>query len=234
MISAVIPYHSNRDGLVATLIGLQSQVVPPDLIVLIDTSKDKSGLTVARRYSTHDVPIVVENATCTIYEAWNKGIELSGGGADVLFLNDDLLFPQNLIDILLGVTERVPALAIAPLTPPREHSAKVVTEDFAWYSDVDARLSLGTWLPGFCFLLRAECIQEVGLFDERFKVWYGDTDYQRRIEEYVEDTSLVGIARMDSLFVYHYGGSSYNYKDKKIKGQIAKDLSHYEKKYAKH
>lgn len=232
MTSVVIPYHSNAHGLAVTLVALQSQLVPPDSIVVIDTSKDGSGLALCRRYATHDVPIVVESAKVGIYEAWNKGIELSGPDADCIVLNDDLLFPQNLIDVMTSVRALAPGLVFVPNTPPRQHAAPTVTLPFAWYADVYANISYTDWMPGFCFLLTAECIQEVGGFDEHFKVWFGDTDYEQRLIDHLGSDRPV--VRIDSLFVYHYGGTSYDYRDKKVQGQIQKDRAYYEQKHPFH
>src|SRR5690606_11068683 len=95
-ISVIIPYHSNQTGLTAVLMNLQSQIVTPDRIIIIDTSKDKSGLSIATRYSTNNIPILVECAQVGIYEAWNKGITLAEDH-DVLIINDDVLLPQDAI-----------------------------------------------------------------------------------------------------------------------------------------
>ena len=73
-ISVIIPYYRNKTGLAITLATLQAQLVPPQSIIVIDTSPNKSGLELANRYATHEVPVIVEVAPkAGIYEAWNKG-----------------------------------------------------------------------------------------------------------------------------------------------------------------
>ena len=87
---ACITYHNNDTGLAVTLATLQAQIIPPEEIIVIDTSPTKSGLDICQRYATNSVPIKVECARVGIYEAWNRGIDLAQG-SDVVILNDDLL-----------------------------------------------------------------------------------------------------------------------------------------------
>lgn len=234
-ITVILPYHSNDHGLAVSLSLLQAQLVPPKAIVVIDTSKDRSGLKIAQRYSTRTTPVIVEVAQVGIYEAWNRGIDLAGD-SDLLFLNDDLLFPLNLIDVLMVSRAAVPALAFAPVTPPREHYSPIVDMDFAWFAEVpnSADFFASTpWLPGFAFMLTKEAVAKVGRFDTKFKVWFGDDDYQHRLNELAQEDKTTAICLIKSLFVYHYGGSSYKYKSKPIQRQIDKDRKRYLSKWGK-
>jgi GT2 family glycosyltransferase len=231
MTSVVVPYSSNQHGLAVTLTGLQSQLVPPDLIVVVDTSADRSGLAIARRYRTHNVPIVVEHAQVPIYAAWNKGIALSGAGADVIVVNDDLLLPQNFVAIMTTVRRDVPAFVIVPRTPAKGHRAPTVTAPFAWYAGGEPRLISVDWMPGYCFMLTAECVAQVGTFDERFEVWRGDADYERRVLAAAPAGGRIPIVCIHSLYVYHYGGTSHAYASKEVKAQIARDRAAYRQKY---
>jgi GT2 family glycosyltransferase len=231
-LSVIVPYNRNKYGLVSTLINLQSQMVPPDRIVIIDTSKDKSGLPIAKMFTTNNIPIVLEVAEVHIYEAWNKGIELSPNH-NVLIINDDLLMPVNFIDNLKSMIKTNSALSYIPLTPKREWSSETV-QGFQWYSPVIQKLdqlSVTNWMPGFCFSLTEECIKEVGVFDLNYKVWFGDTDYETRIAKKALELKKFGIVRMDETFVYHYGGKSYKYQSKAVQKIIDKDRKLYVSKH---
>jgi len=232
-----VPYHRNRDGLAVTLATLQAQIVPPRAIIVIDTSRNKSGLEIARRYATHgQVPVIVEVAPrAGIYEAWNKGLSITGP-QDTVIINDDLLMPLNFIDILNYTRSLVPALAYAPVTPPREHYRDEVDVDFPWWSEVPSRpehFSQVDWLPGFCFMLTGQAIKQVGTFDEGFKVWFGDDDYQERLKQAAHEANLPAIVRINTLYVYHYGGRSYHYQTKTVRAKIDKDRAYYNSKYEK-
>ncbi len=234
-LSVIIPYHRNREGLAVTLATLQAQIVPPRAIIVIDTSTNKSGLEIARRYATHgQVPVIVEVAPkAGIYEAWNRGLSIAGS-QDVAIINDDLLLPMNFIDILSLSRALVPALAYAPVTPPREHANDEVDVDFPWWSEVPNRaehFSVVDWLPGFCFMLTSEAIEQVGPFDEGFRVWFGDDDYERRLKQAAAKANLPAIIRINTLYVYHYGGRSYHYQTKAVEKQIDKDRAYFRSKY---
>jgi len=234
-LSVIIPYHRNQTGLAVTLATLQAQIVPPKAIVVIDTSRNKSGLEIARRYATHgQVPVVVEVAPrVDIYEAWNKGLSIVGE-EDTLIINDDLLMPLNFVDVLSFSRSVVPALAYAPVTPPREHSRPDVDVNFAWWNEVPGRpedFSLVDWLPGFCFMLSKEALSLVGGFDDGFKVWFGDDDYQERLKRMAKRANLPAIVRINTLYAYHYGGRSYQYQTKTVKAKIDKDRAYFRSKY---
>lgn len=233
-LSVIVPYHRNREGLAVTLTTLQAQLVPPQSIIVIDTSRNKSGLEIARRYATHEVPVIIEVAPkAGIYKAWNKGLSLAGE-QDVVIINDDLLLPINFIDILTYSRALIPALAYAPLTPPREHYRPDVDVEFSWWNEVPSQpehFSLANWLPGFCFMLTREAVKNVGKFDEGFKVWFGDDDYQKRLEKAAVRVGVPPIMGINTLYVYHYGGQSYRYHSKAVKAQIDKDRAYFRSKY---
>ena len=231
-ISVCIPYHSNTTGLAVTLATLQAQVLPPSKIIVIDTSPDKSGWDICKRYQTN-VKIICEVAKTPIYESWNRGIELAGDD-DVLIINDDLLFPINFIDVLFVVKHSVPALCYVPITPSREHSADYVNTNFEWWAEVPSSLEQLTetfWMPGFCFMLSRQAIKEIGTFDTRFKVWFGDDDYQARLHEAAGRLKVPAIVQIKPLFAYHYGGSSFKYHSKEVQKKISVDRKAYLAKY---
>jgi GT2 family glycosyltransferase len=225
MISAVVPFFNNEDGLAATLLMLQQQTLLPDQIIILDSSKDKRGLALARRYRLPEVKIVVEIHKGNIYQAWNKGIELAGL-SDCLIINDDLLLPLDTIEILDKATRLVPASALVPETPPRHFKSDHVEGGFTWLSEVSGA-DMTDWLTGFCFLLPRKTIDKVGLFDEKYDVWFGDTDYERRILE--ADGSVV---RLNGLWVYHFGSSSYGRLDQEnLNTRIESDRLYFESKW---
>jgi GT2 family glycosyltransferase len=229
--SVIVTYHSNIQCLVSIFNSLQSQLLPPRRIIIIDTSANKSGLDVAQRFSTGDIDVVVECAQVGIHEAWNRGIELAGYD-DVLICNDDLLLPVNTTDIFTIAREAIPALIYVPVTPPREHYSDYVDLPFSWFAKVPSEtsdFSVAEWMPGFCFYLTREAIKEIGLFDTNLKVWFGDDDYQSRVYEYAKD--FAPIIRLDTCFVYHFGGKSYKYQSKEIQELIEKDREYFAKKY---
>lgn len=238
-IHVVVPFHNNVSGLAATLIMLQSQIVPPRGILVVDTSPNKLGLALSKRYYTDTIPVYCALAPQkTIYEAWNIGIGLTPEpiSGDILFINDDLLLPLNFIDALDAGREQMKALAYVPLTPPREHYSERVDMPFYWYANnpkVEGDMKPVDWMTGFCFLLTRQAIKEVGTFDTQFKVWYGDTDYERRLHNAAKRLNMPAVAQVQTAFAYHYGGSSYKYqRNKGAQQDIISDKEKFEAKYS--
>jgi len=234
---AIITYYNARENLAVLLTQLQAQLVQPEEIIIIDTSPTKSGLEVAQRFNANSgVPVKVECARCGIYEAWNRGIDLAGD-SDVVIMNDDLLIPMNFIDVLGLVALNSPTYCIVPDTPAKEHYKDKVDERFGFYSRLPESvedLEVVDWMPGFCFMLKKEAIKEIGVFDEKhFKCWFGDDDYQNRLIKAGKKNNVFPILKIKPLRVYHYGGSSYEYKSKEVQRIIDKDRKSYAKKYPK-
>lgn len=233
----IVTYYSAQQNLTAILTLLQAQVVQPEEIIIIDTSPTKTGLEIAQKFNANaGVPIKVECARVGIYEAWNRGIDLANG-SDVVIMNDDLLIPINFIDVLGLVASNSNSYCIVPMTPPKDHYKDKVNVDFSFFARLPETaddISFTGWMPGFCFYLSKECIKEVGFFDEKhFKCWFGDDDYQERIKKAGAKNNIIPILRIDSMFVYHFGGKSYAYQTKEIQKVINRDRKSYAKKYIK-
>lgn len=232
---AIITYHKDKQHLAVLLTLLQAQMVLPEEIIIIDTSSDKSGLEIARKFSANnEVKIKVECAQVGIYEAWNKGINLANG-SDVVIMNDDLLIPINFIDVLGLVSINTSAYCIVPNTPKREHYSDKVDVSFPFYArlpETPDDISISDWMPGFCFYLSNKCVQDVGIFDEsHFKCWFGDNDYEDRLKKVGKKNNIIPILKINSMFIYHFGGKSYQYQNKEVQSLINKDRKAYAKKH---
>lgn len=216
-VAVIIPYNKNESGLAVLLATLQAQLIPPQKIIIVDTSGNHSGYSIAKRYYTNTVDVVVEYVKgANIYEAWNRGIDLAKG-LDCIIINDDVLVPMNFVDLMYTTGKVTKAYCVVPETPKKDHYKKTVDTPFSWWGAIpDTKkqdLEVVEWMPGFVYMLSAECIQKIGVFDLKFKIWYGDDDYQARILKTALATKNMGIVKVKSLFVYHYGGSSYKYNN---------------------
>lgn len=230
---AIVTHYSDLNGLTAMLVLLQAQVTPLEEIIVIDTSPTKTGLEIAKRFNTNTIPMKVECASIGIYEAWNRGIELAGE-SDVLIMNDDLIIPINLTDVLQLVEDATHAYCVVPNTPDKSHSKPYVNMSLGFYSQAPETVKdvvLVKWMPGFCYFLSKQCVKDVGNFDIKYKVWFGDDDYQARIHAKAKETGNIAIVGVPGTFVYHYGGKSYAYQSKEVQKKIAKDRKLFFKKY---
>lgn len=233
----IVTYYSAQQNLTAILTLLQAQLVLPEEIIIIDTSPAKTGLEIAQKFAIRHggIPVKIECARVNIYDAWNLGLDLAGPNTDVVIMNDDLLIPINFIDILGLVAMNTNAYCIVPDTPARNYCQNMVGLPFGFYAklpETTEDISVVEWMPGFCFYLSKECIKEVGNFDSKhFKIWFGDDDYQARIKKIAAKNNAIPILKINSMFIYHFGGKSYEYQSKEMQKIITRDRKSYEKKY---
>lgn len=215
-----IPYKSNQLGLSALLCMLQPQLKSTDAIYVIDNSEDRSGLKIAQMYGSSRMPIVVETGNYSIYQSWNIAIDfmLDNNDDSVLLLNDDVVISQTLVTNLKRALI-TPYLAIVPSTPDRRYASRRLDPNFTWYNKMDGEVVPTDWLCGFAFCLKKEAIKQVGKFNEEFKVWFGDDEYNDRLMD--------KIGRISDEYVYHFGSSSFTYTKPEVLQVIKKDREKY-------
>src|SRR5690606_20235482 len=122
-----------------------------------------------------------------IYKSWNKGIRLAQEkipNTHVLVINDDLLISQSLISTFKHVSSTNKGLAYVPETVSRAHVSRQNRGVFKAMPSSKIELKKTDWMVGFCYLLTRVCIEKVGYFnEEKFEIWFGDTDYEDRIKK---------------------------------------------------
>lgn len=226
----IITYHNDTEGLVASLISFQSQTVLPDEIIIIDTSKEKTAPKIVSRFNFNLLPVTVICSGVNIYKAWNLGIK-KAGNSNVLIANDDLIVPFDLIERFNKTLKTTNTYALVPNSVNRTFYSEKIEMKFLTKSKNKIRIEKADWMVGFCFVLTKKCIKDVGLFDENFSIWFGDTDYERRIINKSIEYKMDGIIRDENTFVYHFGGKSYKYKNNKTQKIINKDRDYFISKY---
>lgn len=228
-ISVVIPYHKNKIGLISNLINLQNQSVLPKKIVIIDTSTDKSGYEIARTVSYHEVEIVVDVSPVQIYTAWNIGISHCDITNHILIINDDVILPIDFIAVMQYTAEKNRALVYVPETVSREHRSDIISMNLTHQSKSPIYFEPTDWMPGFVFMLSPKAIEKVGRFnDEKYTVWFGDTDYEKRALLWGHQNHQPSLIKVKGTFVYHYGGMSYAYEEQRVLDAISEDRKGHE------
>jgi len=205
----VIPYLNNPLDLAVLLTQLQSQTVAPTAIYIADNSVDGSGFEIAKRYH-FSVPIAVQKKVGSIHESWNAGIKFAQED-DVAILNDDVMIPNNFIEIYNIYLSTKDAMMFCPANdgfPPTE----AIRKGYQWnnkgsltnYETLEAQeYVLPPSLRGWCMVIPHSTIKTVGLFDEKFNLYFGDKDYEARI---FEAKGKIGF--ISGCFVNHFGSSS--------------------------
>jgi glycosyltransferase involved in cell wall biosynthesis len=218
-----IPTKNNSAGLAVVLTQLQPQLKPTDSIYIIDTSDDERGVMIAQMYGSRRLPIAIEVAKTTIYQSWNRAIEFMLDNKDdgILMINDDLLFSSTFIANLKRASELADYDALVPTAPVGYMPTKRLSDSFDWFNTYTTtnKVVKTDWMCGFCFYLPVRTIEKYGVFDEGYKVWFGDTEYNKR---------LAKVGRLTNEYVEHYGGMSYRYQDHQLQDIIAQDRKRYE------
>ncbi|MDE2490205.1 MAG: glycosyltransferase family 2 protein, partial [Elusimicrobia bacterium] len=187
--------------------------VPHEVIVVDNASTDGTAEWVRRRPRVR----LIRNATNRGFAAAiNQGMR-AARGSRLLWLNSDAVVTPGWLERLLACADRAPWIgAVAPCTDEIDGPQRVPAPAFASARDLD--LFAQAWalkndgigegvarLTGFCFLLKREAMDRVGLLDERFGVGtYEDFDYCLRLRQAGYD--LV-VAR--DAFVRHHGHKTF-------------------------
>lgn len=156
----IVTHYNDILGLTASLIMLQTQLEPPEEIIVVDTSPSKTGLAIAKRYNYNLIPIKVVCQRGQIYKAWNAGIEVAGE-SDVLIMNDDLVIPMDLIKRLNYIFTQADTYCVVPQTFGREFSCPEINMEFKPFCEEVPVPIHFDWMTGFCFALSKKCIKEV-------------------------------------------------------------------------
>lgn len=110
-------------------------------------------------------------------------------------------------------------LRISPLFPAASSRSGL----HRWPHDSEREVD---WLMGACLLVRREVWEEIGGFDERFWMYFEETDWQRRIA-----AQGWKIAFVPSAVVTHLGGASGNGVSALVKESFYESLDYYQWKH---
>lgn len=136
-----------------------------------------------------------------VTKPWNMGLDRAmTDGVDVCCIcNSDVVFGKRVIDqCVRGITEHG-RFATFPFSiqggpMPSDWEERNLRANALPYTDVDTN-----GFAGWCFFLSRACVDKVGVFDERFTLWYGDSQYMWR-------TRRLGCTPMEvrSCLLHHF------------------------------
>ena len=191
----VVSVVLNWNQLQLTLDALRSladQDVPPGFghhILLVDNGSD-DGSVEAVQSSHPEVAILALPENLGFAGGANAGIQWAyrAGAAWTLLVNNDTLAEPDLLAKLLGAAESEPSIGAAVPTVTYYDRPDVVWPSAGYRR----RLTLAgndttanppsdqpydvEWAVGCCMLVRSDLWEDVGLFDERFRMYYEDHD----------------------------------------------------------
>jgi len=200
-LSVVIPSYRNRSLLLRCLASLDrtKRDVPVEVIVVDNASGDDTPEAVTRHFP--HVRLLCNEANKGFAAAVNQGVAVARGPLVLLLNNDVVVLPGALVEIRrcfdadpdLGIlggrllhpdgrlqpsVGRFPTLVSTVTGLMRSPAArKHVSRGYDSYHDVD-------WVSGACMAVRRSVFQELGGLDERFFMYYEDTDLCLRARQH--------------------------------------------------
>lgn len=229
-LSIIIVTHNSRDQVQKCLASLDRYPASgsSEIIVVDNASSDGTPRMIEERFPGVSLDSNTEN------KGYSRGVNQGIAGAtgrNMLILNPDIEVQENSIDRLLEFMDRTPDAGIAgsKLIYPDgtlQHSCRsfytirtlLLRRTFLGRLFPNARalrkhLMLDydheesrkvDWVLGACMLVRREAMEKVGLMDERFFLYFEDTDWCFRMKKM--DWGVYYIP--DSVMIHHYERSS--------------------------
>jgi len=227
-VGVIVVTYNSADDIEPCLESVKSASAHPcNLVVVDNASTDGTGDLV--RSAFPDATLIANSTNHFYAAANNQGLEVAGG-ENVLLLNPDVMLPVGGIDALVRELNLHPdCVAIAPkLVDPRGQRQASLREfpdfDTLWYDLLGLSFvfpksrRFGRWRMGWfdgtssqrvdqpmasCLLIRRSAIAEIGLFDERYPMFFNDVDWCRRVAD-----RGWGIWYTADIAARHRGGAS--------------------------
>ncbi|MBU5670964.1 glycosyltransferase family protein [Paenibacillus brevis] len=153
-----------------------------------------------------------------IAKGYNQGIDLSSG-ENIAFINNDIVVTENWLDNMLTcLYSSIEVGAVGPISNHADYGQSIAVN----YQNLDQMISFARlnnvsdsnrWeqrinLFGFCFIIKRQVLNKLGVFDEIYSFGLEDIDYCFRMK-------LAGYQLMlcKDVFVHHYGGVTYKAVD---------------------
>lgn len=208
--SIIIPTYNRKDLLAECLDSIEACTELPYEVIVIDNGSNDGTVEMLRqrggalRIGTHSQNLGFARAV-------NTGLMMAKGDTIVLLNNDVLVTDRWLSQLLRCLNESPGTAAVGPVTNyiGGEQQMEVSYTDISGMRDFAARhnrYNPGLWrntdrLVGFCILFSRSTFEQVGYFDEGYKVGnFEDDDWMVRLRFQGKGMKIAG-----DTFVHHYG-----------------------------
>ena len=246
-LSIIVVSYNTRELLARCLRSLAPAAIgtPHEIVVVDNASRDASVEMVQAEFPR--VTCLVNTANLGFARAVNRGILASRGESLVLF-NSDAEASAGSFDGLaafLGDHPSVGAVGPHTLLPDgrpcqscfrfpnlirpylnfdvlRRISGNAFSLSYPWGSPVMQEGGEVYWLSGACLMLRRRALDQVGLLDERFFMYFEDTDLCRRLRR-----AGWSVWYMPKISVVHRVGQSSERERERLHLELRRSCLHY-------
>ena len=179
---------------------------PYRLIVIDNESSDGTADWVKSFCAWLGIPCdVLSYAGTNLSAIWNLGVRRAAehGCELVAVINNDIAVAADWDAAFVDHFARNPATWCA--VP--ECMSSVIDE--AFLSEATARAGrtdvnpMPDWFPGYFMVFRTAALIDLGLFDERYRIWYGDTDIRKRL-----NAAGRPAVRLNRVPIVHFGSKT--------------------------
>ncbi|MBD3413592.1 MAG: glycosyltransferase [Candidatus Aminicenantes bacterium] len=219
-LSVILVNYNGKDIIERCLDSILENVqeINHEVIVVDNHSTDGSEALIQNNYS--QIRLLCNSDNLGFSKANNQGIKASQGHY-ILILNTDTYVPSHSIKALLKLMKQnseVGAVGPALLRGEQDYQISFGGK-VSFFSECAKKLFLNhyyrlklrkdlserdvTWLSGACLMTRRDILESVGMFDERFFLYFEDIDLCMRIKE--QGWRLV---YFPAAKIFHRGGAS--------------------------
>jgi GT2 family glycosyltransferase len=242
VLSIILVNYNDRAHLPACLSSLENAVgdIQAEVILVDNHSIDGSPEMVESSFPR--VRLVRQNENLGYARANNIGIKASKGDF-ILFLNTDTVAPEDsLASLLTALQSRPDAGAVGPALRRRSGYQVSFGKEVNFFAELwqkfvrnpyfktalrfSRRVREAGWLSGACLLARRKAVEEAGLFDEHFFLYFEDIDLCRRMREI--GFKLWFDPRVE---VYHTGGAVTSRQKRGSRLEYRRSQLYYYKKH---
>jgi len=175
-------------------------------IIVVDNASETSLQNLKKKFPT--VRFVENRVNRGFSFACNQGVR-QAEGSWVLFLNPDTHITPTQIDSLVAYGEDQKLVAVSPnLSSQYQKPVPSFWSLFVEFSPLHRFIPLSMFSPktlaGGCLLMKKEVLEKLGGWDERFFVWFEDSDLSKRL---LDGKHHFGV--MKELNISHEGASSF-------------------------
>ncbi|MDO7906995.1 glycosyltransferase family 2 protein [Paenibacillus sp. JX-17] len=213
--SIIIPTFNKLELLKACVDSIEAYTIPPYEIIVVDNgSTDGTRDYLLRRSVSMRYCILPENKGFA--GGVNHGLMMAKGSR-IVVLNNDTIVTPNWLDHMLSCLDSDASIGlVGPVTNYISGEQQIdvpyqpdqIGEMLA-FAQHNNKPDPGRWretnrLVGFCFLFRREALEQVGYFDEGFRIGnYEDEDWILRMKLTGQRLMIAGDA-----FIHHAGSAS--------------------------
>jgi len=219
-VDIIIPALNQVEYTKKCLVYLQQNTRIDYRIIFIDNASTDGTAEFVKnfcKYNQIQLKLIKNKKNKGVAISWNQGIKASNAPY-VAIINNDIITAPNWLSSMVNEMENDEDIwASCPVFTANEEMPNNFPNNIQLRNTVKECEKF----IGFCFVLSRKCINEIGLFDEQFRIgWFEDTSYWCELVEAEHPPMTIGnsyIHHFGSQTIKHYKGFSKYQKENQEK-----------------